>query len=175
MRKVIFFILVFFISCTGIIYRHESEVDYDRYKSCYIKAIENNASSMIDPNYSGIYNIFIKQLAEKSDFEEIYNYKENDISVSDTTDCTIELVLTEFNDEVFDLENDEVSYKVKVKMKCRLLDITGKTILNWFTEDGKSERSDYDYFSIDTEATRKEAFEDVFNKITHRFLKDFEI
>lgn len=176
MKKIIALLLgIIIFSCTNVIYKHKSDVDYSRYKTCYINAIENNASSMIDPNHSDIYRVFVEQLEEKSDFEEIFNYKDNDISVSDTTDCKIELVLTEFDDAVYNEDEDEVCYKVTVEMRCRLVDKTGHTILNWFTEDGKTEKTGSSYFFIDTEAARKDAFEDVFNKITHRFLKDFEI
>jgi len=176
MKKImIIFLGVFIFSCTSIIYKHESDVDYSRYKTCYINTIQNNATSMIDPNHSDIYRVFVEQLEDKSGFEEIFNYKDHNISVSDTTDCKIELVLSEFHDEIYNESNDEVAYKVTVEMRCRLIDKDGKTILNWFTEKGEKEDDDDSYFSIDAEEVRIDAFEDVFNKITHRFLKDFEI
>lgn len=174
-KYIIFFFIVsiFIFGCSEITYIHDSEIDYDIYHIAYVMPVNNTTQNFISNDDVQYFTAsLVSNIRAKSDFRNVidgYLFLQ-----PDSTDCIVETVIYDFDDKDT-YENNKRYYEIKTKVKCRVKSKTNQIILNWFYEEATKKEEEDIWGNINITELRKNCVKEALDKVSHKFLKDFEI
>ncbi len=180
MKRIYFLLLgIFFFSCTSLVYKNESNIDYDVYRTAYIDIFQGVSDYLVDSDILMLNSFFMDKLAVKSEFKSIYSYYNDQQSKKSDSDCIINIYLLKMErEENFDSDNNRI-VTITIKLRVEVVDNNGSLI---FFSDVKStkERTIDKYASVDEINSSIyllsiDVFKDCIDKISSLFLRDLEI